>query len=159
MYTSKHINATPDPISAQELVLFIENDGNAYRQQYTPILKNLSAKKASGKYQHDLAVKLFVYLADAGAKQYYAEVVEGRRPKYWGDTKGVSQEWARMFPVAVRKGVAEELTEKFETEYGLGNYSEMVPKKYQPKPEKKPKAAKRGKASRATPGVSLKGMR
>ena len=43
---------------ARELVLFCENDGDIYRQQGTPILKNLITKMARGVYDKKKAVKL-----------------------------------------------------------------------------------------------------
>lgn len=45
-----------DPHAATELKLYIDNDGNLYRQQTTSILKNLITKQARGEYKHDLAV-------------------------------------------------------------------------------------------------------
>jgi len=108
-----------DPHAASELELFIDNDGELYRQQTLSILKNLATKRAQGKYKHDLAVKAFGYLVEAGAKKYAKEY--GSR----------DQSWHKMFDVATRKRVAEELTKGFETEVALGNYDSLLPKKYQ----------------------------
>ncbi len=58
---------------ATELKLTIDNDGDLYRQRTTPIHKNLALKKAKGKYEHEKAVKLFMYLADAGAAKFGTE--------------------------------------------------------------------------------------
>jgi hypothetical protein len=110
-----------DQTAAQELKLTTENDGDIYRQTTTSILKNLATKKASGKYDHDLAVKLFMYLAEAGAKKYAQQF------------GGV---WHVMFPVDVRRQVAAEWRDEFEVEYKNGSYDSMVPKKYQKKAEK-----------------------
>jgi len=101
---------------ARELLLYIENDGDLYRQQFTPILKNLTAKKARGIYEHDKAVKLFLYLVESGAKKYAKE---------FGGT------WNLMFSIPARKSVAESLTESFEVEYRNGAFKSFVPKKYQ----------------------------
>ena len=54
---------------ADELELLATNDGDLYRQQYMPIIKNLMRKRAKGKYDHDLAVKLWRYLIDNVAKK------------------------------------------------------------------------------------------
>jgi hypothetical protein len=105
-----------DEHAARELKLYIDNDGNLYRQQTTSILKNLATKKARGEYKHDLAVKLFGYLVESGAKKYAKE---------FGGT------WHQMFDVPTRRRVAEELTEAFEEEAKLGNYDSLLPKKYQ----------------------------
>jgi hypothetical protein len=109
---------TPQAI-ATELKLFTENDGDLYRQQTTSILKNLATKKASGKYDHDKAVDLFMYLAESGAKKYVKEF--GGPEASWHDT----------FPKDIRQLVAAEWRDEFETEYANGAYDSMLPKKYQ----------------------------
>ncbi len=108
-----------DESVAHELYLFIQNDADLYHQQYTPINKNLTIKKAQGRYDSAKAAKLFGYLVEIGAKKYNKEFGGG------------GSVWHDMFPVAVRKAVAEELRDYFETESGLGNYDQYIPKKYQ----------------------------
>jgi hypothetical protein len=110
-------NIMPDMQAATALKLYIDNDGTLYRQMTTSILKNLAAKKARGQYKHDLAVKGFGYLTEAGAKKYTQEFGSGP--------------WHKAFDVATRKRAAEALTKDFETEYALGNYDALIPKKYQ----------------------------
>lgn len=105
---------------ATELKLYIDNDGDLHRQMTTSILKNLVTKRARGEYEHDLAVKAFGYLVEAGAKKYAKE---------FGGT------WHQMFDVPTRRAVAEELTDSFEAEAKLGNYDQLLPKKYQKKEE------------------------
>ncbi len=148
LYASKYINESSDPSAAQELLLFIENDGDLYRQQYSPINKNLTAKKASGKYNHDLAAKLFEYLVESGAKKYYVGSV-GR--KKLGD-----RSWSEMFPKALRAAVAKELRDKFEEEYAL--FDEFVPKKYRAK-VKVVKAVRKPKRRPSGAAMTLRGMR
>jgi hypothetical protein len=106
-----------------ELEQYINNDAVLHRQQHASILKNLATKKARGAYKHALAVKLFGYLVEAGAKKYAKEFGSPDQP------------WHRMFDVSTRKAVAEELTKSFEAEHALGNYDNLLPKKYQ-KPSK-----------------------
>jgi len=108
-----------DRDAARELELFTENDANLYRQQYTPILKNLATKKARGVYDHDKAVKLFMYLMESGARKYARE---------YGGPGAV---WHEMFNVPTRRAAAEVFAKSFEVEYGLGNYERLLPKKYQ----------------------------
>jgi len=104
-----------------ELVQFTENDGDIYRQTTTSILKNLATKKAQGKYDAELAVQAFMYLAEAGAK------------KYARDFGGV---WHESFPVPIRRMAATHWRDEFETEFALGNYNNLLPLKYrQPSPE------------------------
>ena len=142
-----------DEHAANDLFLFIENDSDLYRQQHTPIIKNLTAKKARSTYDHTKAAKLFGYLVENGAKKYYREVVQGL-PTEYAFVRHVSPEWSKMFPKKLRDTVAEELRDRFETEYELGNYDHYTPKKYQPKPAKR-KAAKK----KSSPRLSVRGLR
>lgn len=107
-----------DHQAAHELFLFIENDGDLYRQQYQPILKNLATKQAKGVYDKEKAVKLWMYLVESGAKKYVRE--------YGGV-------WHEMFNVPTRRETATQLNEHFLVESALGAYASLLPKKYQPK--------------------------
>lgn len=130
-----------DESAAKELWLYIDNDGDLYRQQYQPIIKNLVAKKARGTYDHTLAAKLFGYLVESGAKKYTKEY--DSRDSKWND----------IFPKKVRDAVAEELRDHFEIEYALDAYREMVPKKYQPKaPKTTYSVGSKRKSSRSSSG-------
>jgi hypothetical protein len=111
---------TPQSLAA-ELKVFTENEGDIYRQQTSMILKNLATKKASGKYNHDRAVDMFMYLAETGAKKYTRE---------YG---GPGASWHEMFPKDVRRIVASEWRNEFEVEYASGAYDNLLPKKYQPR--------------------------
>ena len=108
-----------DTHAATDLKLYIDNDGQLYKSQTTSILKNLATKKVRSTYKHDLAVKLFGYLVESGAKKYAKEFGSPNQP------------WHKMFDVPTRKAVAEELTRDFEGEFELGNYDRLLPKKYQ----------------------------
>lgn len=108
----------PDYHAATELKLYIDNDGELYRRQTTSILTNLATKRARGQYRHDLAVKAFANLAEAGAKKYAKEFGSPDQP------------WNKMFDGSTRKLTAEALTRSFETEAALGNYDHLLPKKY-----------------------------
>ncbi len=112
---------TVDTDAARELELYTENDADLYRQQYQPILKNLATKRARGIYKHDLAVKLFMYLMESGAKKYAKEF------------GGPGANWHEMFNVPTRRAAAERFAKHFEVEYDLGNYDNLLPKKYQKK--------------------------
>ena len=103
---------------ANDLEITIESDSDLSRQQHNPIIKNLATKKARGVYQHDLAVKLFMYLVESGAKKYVKENVAGSTP------------WFKFFNMTTRRHVAESLTKSFEMEYNHGNYDNLLPKKY-----------------------------
>lgn len=96
-----------DPTAVSELVLYIENDGELYRQMVQPIIKNLQKKKANGVYNPTKAVKLWKYLADAGAKKYMKE--------FGSQGDGVSM----VFSPATREAVAAELADSFAEELGM----------------------------------------
>lgn len=103
-----------------ELKTFIDNDGRLYEQQTKPIMKNLATKLAKGVYDRTKAEKLWMYLVENGAKKYTREV----------EIEGVP--WHQVFSMEDRKAVARDLNADFLTEYKLGNYDHLIPKKYQP---------------------------
>ena len=109
---------TPESL-ARELVLYVDSDADLYRQQVQPIFKNLVTKMARGLYDGEKAVKLFMYLAESGAKKY---------AKQFG---GDESQWHTMFPVPVRRMAAVAWRYSFENEARLGNYDNFLPKKYQ----------------------------
>ena len=94
---------------ARELELYIENDADLYRQQTTPIQKNLTKKHAAGKYDSKLAQKLWRYLVDNGAKKYVKEF------------GGPGDKAAQMFPGKVRDEVAASLEASWKDELDAGN--------------------------------------
>ena len=53
-----------------ELKMYIENDGQLYKQRLVPIVKNIQRKMKSGKYDHKKAPKLWMYLVKDGANKY-----------------------------------------------------------------------------------------
>ena len=67
---AKEIAEALDEQAIDELRLYIDNDEQLYRSQYIPILKNIHRKMKSGKYNHNLAPKLWQYLVDNGARKY-----------------------------------------------------------------------------------------
>lgn len=125
----RHSQAGDD---ATELQLYVDNDADLYRQQHQPILKNLITKMARGTYDRDKAVKLFMYLAESGAKKY---------------TKEFGGTWHTMFDVPTRRLAAIAWRDAFEGEAKLGNYDNYLPKKYQ----------KRGRPANDNPKRKSKG--
>jgi hypothetical protein len=107
-----------DQHAARELELYVDNDGELYRQQGLPILKNLALKMYRGAYDHGKAVKLYMYYMESGAKKYAREFGEGR-------------EWHSLFSVPTRRHVAEQFAKFFETEWQNGSYRDLLPKKWQ----------------------------
>lgn len=100
-----------DESVAKELELFIDNS----RELYDLILnvkRNLFKHWQKGKYDSQLAMRSWMRIADAGAKQYASEVA--RSPKMWNE----------MFPKDIRRMVADNYEEEFHKE--LQNDEEQV---------------------------------
>ena len=62
-----------------ELVLWIENDGDLYNQQYMPIVNNLERKCKKGIYEHDKALKLVQYMIDGYERANAQKIFQGIR--------------------------------------------------------------------------------
>lgn len=58
--------------AVNELDLYAENTSELYNQKKS-ILANIKRRIASGKYNHALAPKLWLYWVDAAAKRYVKE--------------------------------------------------------------------------------------
>lgn len=95
--------------AATELLLYIENDGDLYRQKFIPIVKNLQKKLDKGTFDSDKAIKLWMFLIDAGAKKYTKEY--GSPGDKWND----------LFNKATRLIVAHGFNESFLAEIKAGN--------------------------------------
>lgn len=129
-------DTTADRNGADELVLYIENDGDLYRAQHIPIVKSMMLKRARGEYDPARAITAFGYLAESGAKKYAYEHGHPNMP------------WHAMFSPATRQLAAATLARRFETEAGLGNYDHLLPEKYQASTS--PGPTTRGRRSTAT---------
>ena len=101
-------------IEERELELFIENDGDLYRQRIEPINKNLATKMVQGKFDISKAPKIFKYLIDDGIKKYNKE--------YGG---GMSMTKAE------KENLSKSLFNTFLSDAQDGNFNKLVPKKYQ----------------------------
>ena len=97
-----------DVEAARELHLVTENNSELYTGMFVPMVRNLIRKKKKGTYDSEKAIKLFEYLAEAGAKKY--------RKEFGGDVD--------TFTPATRKLVATQFRDDFEDEYELGNYDD-----------------------------------
>ncbi len=90
-----------DDAAVRELVLYITNDHELYRRQVIPIIDNLRKKIKRNVYDADKAVKLWKYLADAGAKKY---------------TQEFGTQDAMIFSPATREAAAVELRDNYDEE-------------------------------------------
>jgi hypothetical protein len=74
-------NATAAPAdekAAHELFLFATNDGDRYRRQIQPIIKNLAKKWENGTFNAIRAVDAFVAVAKSAARDYTKQYGSGR---------------------------------------------------------------------------------
>ena len=85
-------------IESRELALYTLNNGELYRGQATAIIANMARKMKQGKFDKELAVKAFEYLASDGAKMY---------------TKEFGTPNARIFSKADRIEAAKEMLEHY----------------------------------------------
>jgi hypothetical protein len=102
-----------------ELTLYIDNDADLYRQQMTPIHKNLATKLAKGIYDRAKAEKLWMYLVENGAKKYNRE---------FGNERDLP--WHKMFSMEDRRAIAKDFNDQFLEEWKNGSYDKLLPKKY-----------------------------
>ena len=92
-----------------ELELYLENGGQLYRPQFQPIIKNIQRKIASGKYNHTLAPKLWMYYVDNGAKKYAKEFAN-------------ASEWMQIFTKKDRMVLAKKLADYYFDQIVTGQY-------------------------------------
>lgn len=104
------VRKNPASTEAHELFLFITNDADLYRQQTQPIILNLRKKIKRGIYNPELAVKLWRYLADSGAKKYNKE----HHPEFFDAVRGFG-----IFTVPIRNEVARELAAHYSSEVNV----------------------------------------
>ena len=99
---SKLKESEADSTAAREFALYIQNDGDLYRQRTTPIINNLAKKIKKGIYKKERALDLWDYLSTAGVKKYF-QVFGGK-----GDIERVS--------TATRRLVSKELADYYQEE-------------------------------------------
>jgi hypothetical protein len=108
--------APADEQAATELVLYIENTSELSPDgpsgQGRNVLLNALRKWKKGTYDSKPAVKLFEYLAEAGAKQYAKEF-------------GQAKEWSTMFTPATRHEAAKQLEASFRNSAEHGEYDHI----------------------------------
>jgi hypothetical protein len=106
-----------DQHAADELVLYIDNTSdlsiNGPRGQGRDVLLNALRKWRKGTYDPELAVKLFGYLVESGAKRYAREFASSER------------EWSTMFTPATRREAARQLEASFRSAAEAGEYDHV----------------------------------
>lgn len=116
----QQVAARRDPVdehAATELVMYIENESDLSPDgpsgQGRSVLLNALRKWKKGTYDPTQAVRLFEYLAEAGAKRYAKEF--GSSPK----------EWSTMFTPATRHEAAKQLEASFRNSAEHGEYDHV----------------------------------
>lgn len=111
--------ASVDQGAADELSIYVDNDSNLYRQMVQPWQKNLILKIAKGQFKYSLAIKgLSKNLFTEGAKRYSKDY-------------GSGNDWNTMFTVPTREAASKIWLDAFLSEAEIGNYDDLLPKKYQ----------------------------
>lgn len=108
----RSVTAAPgevDEHAMQELELYLENTGELHNQKKS-IIENLQRKMKSGRYDPQLAPKLWMYWVDAGAKGYVKE--------FGGPGDSVQM----MFPRPLRMALATQLAAHYEQAIQSGEY-------------------------------------
>ena len=85
----------PNEINVRELQLFIENDGDLYRQQQEPIMKNLDRKRKNGTYSQKGAEVAYLDLVENGSRKYNKEYGSSSYTFSKADKVQVAKEMAR----------------------------------------------------------------
>ena len=93
-----------DQATARELVLYITNDGQLYRQRTTAIIKNLQKKIDKENYDGSKAEKAFMYLVKDGIKKYEKE--------------HANPGWAKQIKKQTKEAIAQELLDYYMDEIG-----------------------------------------
>ena len=123
-----------DQDAARELELFIENDSQLYFSQHMSILKNLWRKMVKGTYDHEKAIKLWMYLVVNGGKKYARQFSASER------------DWSGMFNIPTREAVARSLAETGRRALENREYAWQGPKA-RPNP-KRPSSNPKGRKNR-----------
>ena len=119
MRANQFITEAQDSDAVNELDLFIMNDEDLYRQQFMPKILNLrkrfeplkgAPKKPKKTYDHQKAIKLWMYLVKNAAIKYVQEF------------GGPEQDVKDMFPKETRLQVAQVIADREKENIEQGEY-------------------------------------
>ena len=99
---------------ARELSLYAENDYGCYRAHILPMLVACQKHYDKGQGDYERMLKGFQRVLAPVARQYILE------------HGSMTDRWSSVFPVSVRREVAEHFAEYFLAEYRLGNRWEVA---------------------------------
>jgi len=111
--TGKTIKAAVDEDVLEDLELFMDNTGSLHAQ-FNSIIANLKRKMESGKYDPEQSPKLWLYWVESGVKAYAKEFEANPRT---------------MFPMELKKTLAERLAKRYDPAVQSGEYGELKVKK------------------------------
>jgi len=119
------------PGYGDDLVMWMDNDSFVYRQMES-IRKNLMRKIVNGKYDPRLAVKLWMYAVETGAKALYKSTDGYMNWDMNGNSSRDGEpfhysKWPLMFPKKHREAVAAHFAREFEQQVRDG---ELTPEDY-----------------------------
>lgn len=112
--TANARRAAADQERADELKLFIDNEGDIYRMA-SAYRASLEKKAAKGNFDLALAAKGFGWIVEEGAKKYAREFGADLRDRYGSTT------WSTVFTPATRDMVAKEMAQDWWSEYKIEN--------------------------------------
>jgi hypothetical protein len=111
--TGKTIQAAVDKDVLEDLELFMDNTGSLHNK-FNSIIANVKRKMESGKYDPALSPKLWLYWVEDGVKEYAKEF--SVNPK-------------TMFPMELKKALAESFSKRYDAEVKAGEYGDLKVKK------------------------------
>ncbi len=120
-----------DKVLVKQILQWISHDGDLNRQQYQPILKNLTLKYARGTYDHKKAVKLWMYLVPNAIERYHG------KPYVFAKPKQRHMYAAKMVSLNTRLIIARILEKEEYKNIVKGEYADTLPKKYKKNPKKR----------------------
>ena len=108
----KIIYEAVDKSTVRELVLYITNDSQIYRQRIQPVIKNLSKKVGKATYDGNKAIKAFGYAVADGLKKYEKE--------------HAGKGWAKSVDKQTKEAIAEELLDYYSEQIGENYKNENI---------------------------------
>jgi hypothetical protein len=102
--TYLNLSEAVDKTTVRELMLYITNDGQLYRQRISPIIKNLSKKVGKATYDGEKAIKGMMYAVKDGIKKYEKE--------------HAGPGWAKSINKETKNTIASELLDYYSEEIG-----------------------------------------
>ena len=110
MRAYQFITEAQDSDAVNELDSYLMNDEELYRRRFMPIIENIKRKMRRGIYDHEIVIKLWMYLVDDAAREYVKE---------FGTP---DQDVKDMFPKETRLKVAQVIADREKENIEKGEY-------------------------------------